>query len=198
MRFHLGPIPDEFNPDRSWRPIREPGPILMQFIAVPMGVGAVALVGYCWHCIGVPPALRFQNTHAALILGFILLSFPALILAHEFLHAAVHPRFGFTPATIIGAWPKRFLFYAHYSGRLTRERFLAVFAMPTLIITVLPLAAAAIGLLPPNVALPAMWFSTWNAFFACGDYLGIALIFFQLPRGATVQNKSWHTYWKPL
>jgi hypothetical protein len=88
------------------------------------------------------------------------------------------------------------MLYAHYSGPLTRNRFLAVFAMPLLVITVLPLVIAALGLVPKALFLPVAWFSTWNAMAACGDIFGIALILFQVPRGAIVQNQSWRTYWK--
>lgn len=195
MRFHLGPIPHEFEPDGSWRPIREPGPVVMQFIAVPIGIGVAFLVGYCWHIIGLSP-VRFQAPHPGLVLFLFLLSFVVLILVHELLHAVVHPHFGRSRATIIGAWPSRGLFYAHYSGPLSRERFLAIFAMPFLVITVLPLIVAATGFLPPGFIIVAAWFSTWNALFACGDHFGMALILSQVPRGAIVQNQSWRTYWR--
>ena len=170
----------------------------MQFFAVPIGLGAAVLVGYCWHRVGVPASVHFEGRYAILFLVSLLLSFPALIVVHELLHAVVHPRFGRSPATIIGAWPSRLLFYAHYSGPLTRDRFLAVFAMPFLIITVLPLGLAATGLLPPALVMAAAWFSTWNAFFACGDYFGLALILAQVPRASIVQNQGWRTYWKPI
>jgi hypothetical protein len=32
--------------------------------------------------------------------------------------------------------------------------------------------------------------------FACGDFVGFALILFQVPRAATVRNQGWRTYWK--
>jgi hypothetical protein len=198
MRFHLGSIPDEFAPDSSWRPIREPGVRVFQLLAVPVGLGMGALVGLCWHRMGVAASLHSEGLYAVLLLVLLPLFFPTLIVAHEFLHAAVHPRLGRSPATIIGAWPRRFLFYAHYSGPLTRDRFLTVLAMPFLIITVLPLAVAATGLLPPALRTAAAWFSTWNALFACGDCFGIALILAQVPGAAIVQNQSWRTYWKPI
>jgi hypothetical protein len=197
MRFHLGAIPEDFEPDGSWRPIHEPNPIVMQFFAVPIGLGVALFVGYCWHWLGVLTTVHFRAGHAAFFLVALLLSFPALIIVHELLHAVVHPRCGRSPATIIGAWPSRGLFYAHYCGPLTRDRFLAVFAMPFLIITVLPILVSATGLLPPRLAMAAAWFSTWNALFACADYLGIALVLLQIPRAAIVQNRGWRTYWKP-
>jgi hypothetical protein len=197
MRFHLGPVPDEFTPDSSWRPIREPGPVVMQFFALPLGLGMAALIVYCWHRVGAPASVHFEGRHAGLLLAAVVLSFPALIVVHELLHALVHPGGGLAPTTIIGAWPKRLLFYAHYSGPLTRNRFLLVFAMPFLILTVLPLALAAGVELPAGWLMWAAWFSTWNALFACGDYIGLALILFQIPRDAIVQNQGWRTYWKP-
>lgn len=196
MRFHLGAIPDEFQPDATWRPIREPGPIALQFIAVPVGFGAAALASYCWHLIGSPNPVQFHLLHPILFVVLFLLFFVVLVVLHELLHAVVHPRLGRTRATVIGAWPSRLLFYAHYSGPLTRNRFLAVFAMPFLVITVLPLVIAATTGLPLALHRVASWFSIWNALFACGDYVGMALIFFQIPRAATVQNQGWRTYWK--
>lgn len=169
----------------------------MQFFALPIGLGLGLLVGYCWHLVGTPASLRIEGRYAGLFGLGLLLSFPVLIIVHELLHAIVHPHFGRSPATIIGAWPSRLLFYAHYSGPLTRDRFLAVFAMPLLVITVLPLVAASIGLVPPGLMLAAAWFSTWNAIFACGDCFGMALIWCQVPRAAILQNQSWRTYWKP-
>ena len=196
MRLHLGAIPDEFTPDESWRPLREPGPILMQFLAFPIGIAVAGAVGYCWYLTGLPAGRLKQDEFLVLLIG-IVLSIPVLVVVHELLHAVAHPDFGFSRNSIIGAWPSKMLFFAHYSGPLTRDRFLAIFAMPFLVITVLPLVLAATGVLPPLGKLAAAWFSTWNALFACGDIFGFFVILAQIPRRAIVQNKSWRTYWKP-
>lgn len=196
MRFHFGAIPNEFTPDDSWRPIREPGPLMMQLIALPIGVGVALAIGFCWLSIGGPMSVGFASGQADMFLTALVLSFPLLIVVHEFLHAVVHPRCGRSRATIIGAWPARLLFYAHYSGPMSRERFLAVFAMPFLVITILPLIVAALWALSPPLLFWATWFSIWNAFFACGDILGFVLILFQVPSRASVQNQSWNTYWQ--
>jgi hypothetical protein len=198
MRFHLGSIPDEFTPSDAWRPIREPGPLLMQCIAAPIGLVSALLTGYGWAQAGLANAPRLASPNTALLIALLVASFPALIIVHEFVHAVVYPRFGLTSATIIGLWPRRLLFYAHHSGPLARNRFLVVFAMPLLVITIVPLAIALAGLLPPFLFAWTAWFSTWNALFACGDILGFCLIFFQVPRHALVQNQSWSTYWKPV
>jgi hypothetical protein len=199
MRFILGPIPDEFTPDGAWRPIREPGPIMMQFFALPLGLVIALVVGYGWHRVGMPASLQFDVRYSGVFALAMLLSFPALIVVHELLHAAVHPGWGLSHATIIGAWPRRLLFYAHYSGPLSRNRFLCVLAMPLLVITVLPLVMAACGLKPAtSITWAVAWVSTLNALAACGDCFGLILISFQVPAAAIVQNQSWRTYWKPV
>lgn len=220
MRFHLGPVPDDFTPDSSWRPLREPGPVMLQVFALPVALGNLVLFAWGWQRVGGVTSLRIGGHQAALeqtmatsagetslridgdqaglFFAALVLSIPALVVVHELLHAVVHPGAGRSAATVLGAWPRRLLFYAHYAGSLSRDRYLAVFAMPFLLISVLPLIIAATGLLPPAAAFWAAWFSIWNAMFACGDCIGFALLLFQVPRAAMVQNQSWSTYWRPM
>jgi hypothetical protein len=92
MRWHLGPIPDEFTPDCSWRPIREPGPAVMQLFAVPIGIVAFLAVFAGWRQFGVSPSITIHGlSEAVLFLVGLLISFPLLFLVHELLHAVVHP-----------------------------------------------------------------------------------------------------------
>jgi hypothetical protein len=170
----------------------------MQFFALPLGLGMAFGVGCGWHLVGVPASLQFDARYAWVFMFALLLSFPALVLVHELLHAAVHPGWGLSHSTILGAWPSRLLFYAHYSGPLSRNRFLCVFTMPFLIITVLPLGMAACGLqLPALIRWAVAWASTFNALASCGDYFGMLLVSLQVPGAAIVQNRGWRTYWKP-
>ncbi len=90
------------------------------------------------------------------------------------------------------------LFYAYYNGPMSRDRFLLVFAMPFLVISVLPLLIAAVLALPEIVTSILAWFSIWNAIFACGDILGFVLILFQVPRRSLIRNKSWRSFWTDL
>lgn len=41
-----------------------------------------------------------------------------------------------------------------------------------------------------------MGLSLFGSVSACGDLVGAALIFFQIPHSAIVRNKGWKTYWK--
>jgi hypothetical protein len=87
----------------------------------------------------------------------------------------------------------RLLFYAHYDGEVTRNRFIAILALPTVILTLLPLTIA----IATNSSHELVaWISTWNILFACGDLFGIGLLFFQLQRSTICRNQGWRTYWK--
>lgn len=197
MKFHLGALPDDFEPDETWHPIIEPSPLLLQFVATPVALASGGLFFFLWQQV-----IDFEYPHIPAGWEFlwqlaIIASFPVLILVHELLHAAVFPKFGFGNQSLIGCWPSRMLFYAYHNGPLSRDRFLLVFAMPFLVISVVTLLIGACVPMPETVGSILAWFSIWNAFFACGDIVGFALILVQVPREAIVRNKSWRSFWKP-
>lgn len=189
MRFHLGAIPEtpEFLPDSSWRPLREPTPWVMQFLALPLGIVACIAVGVLWLFLTPLRDISLDSP------GMLLIAFVAIIPIHELIHAAVHPRSGLAASSILGFWPSRLLFYAHYVGELSRGRFIAILLMPLLIISLVPLFACAIA--GRSSALLAFT-STSNALFACVDMFGVGLLLFQVPSDATVRNQGWKTFWK--
>jgi hypothetical protein len=188
MQFHLGAVPDspDFSPDDSWKPLREPGPIRMQILAFPLGVATCAAVAALWFYL--TPVTSAPFAPPTLLLGAILVSIPV----HELIHASVHPQFGRSHSSVLGLWPSRLLFYAHYSGELSRNRFIAILVMPLVLISVVPLLVSAlIGHAPVVLA----FVSVFNALCACGDAFGICLLLFQVPSAATVRNQGWRTYW---
>ncbi|MBI5396643.1 MAG: DUF3267 domain-containing protein [Verrucomicrobia bacterium] len=201
MRFHVGPIPGDprFQPEREgWRPLREPTPWAMQFLATPVGIGVAFLLGWLWVAAGVSADLGARTS--ALVQGgpftvlALLPGFFALIVVHEFIHAFAQPGSGLSRDAVIGFWPRKLLFYAHYLGPLSRGRFLFIFAAPFLALSVLPLAVqACCGGVPGWVALV----SIINGLASCGDAVGFALVVFQVPRRACVRNQDWRTWWKP-
>jgi hypothetical protein len=200
MRFHVGPIPEDFSPDESWRRLREPNLWLMQLLALPVGLVAMVLVAFCWQWILSAREVRItgSGTPEALMLEVVAV-FVGVLVVHELLHGAVHPRLGFSKDTILGIWPRKGLFFAHYCGALTRDRFLAVFAAPLAGITLLPLLLVAAGLpLSPKATMILAYGSILNALFACGDMIGMILIAWQVPRRAEVRNRGWQTFWRPL
>ena len=189
MRFHLGAIPNtaNFSPDAPWRPLREPTPWVMQLLALPLGVAACVTVGAGWFFLTPLRALPFDSP--GLLLGALLIIIPI----HELIHAIVHPGSGGSADSILGFWPSRLLFYAHYAGELTRARFIAILLMPLVIISFVPLVVCAVmgyssGLLAFSSAL--------NALCACGDIFAVGLLLFQIPSDARVRNQGWRTYWR--
>lgn len=204
MRLHYGPIPEspDFHPqEEGWTPLVEPSVSVFTWLATGVGIAAGLVAGAVW-ALTVPnsafvkvtiPAGQSPLAPLATLLAIVLGAVGLLIVVHELLHAAVHPGGMFTGRTILGAWLSKGLFYAHYDGPLSRERFLLIMLMPFLVLTVgLWLAAAVFR--PGWGILPA-W-SVLNAMFAGGDLLATGMIVWQVPRGAEMRNQGWKTWWR--
>jgi len=191
MRFHIGAIPEapDFSPDAPWRPLREPTPWVMQLVALPIAIAVALIVALLWSQM-----MLMRQIEAILSIPFILFSFAGIVVIHELIHALVHPMAGRSPHSILGIWPSRVLFYAHYDGELRRNRFVGILLMPLVIISLVPLILAALKLIPASGSLA--YISILNASVACGDVLGAGITLFQVPTDAIVRNQSWRTYWK--
>jgi hypothetical protein len=190
MRFRIGAIPSspDFIPDASWKSLREPSLWLGQLLALPIGVATAALVAVLWFVI-----TPLRAAEPTVTLWAFLLSFAGIVVIHELVHAAVHPMAGRSARSILGFWPSRILFYAHYDGEMTRNRFIAILLMPLLVISFVPLLVAVVTQTSSGWAA---FISSFNALLACMDMLGAGLVLFQIPRTATVRNQGWRTYWR--
>jgi len=199
MRFHYGAVTEssDFHPEaEGWRGIREPGPIALQVLAFPVMVGLLMIWGlfillFVWpkpFSIQIPTAADTM-TNCFGGLGLFILIIPL----HELLHTLFHPGWGLTSNTIIGLWLSKGLFYAHYEGSMSRNRFLLVFLTPYVVLGVLP--TIWMGLFP-ELMQSLLFFSLWGSVLACGDLVGLGIILFQIPNSAIVRNKGWKTYWK--
>ncbi len=189
MRFHLGAIPEtpDFSPDASWKPLREPTPWVVQLLALPVGIVACVAVGALWFLLTPLRDVSFDSPD--MMLGALVVIIPL----HELIHAAVHPRAGGSDDSILGFWPSRLLFYAHYGGELSRGRFITILLMPLLIISFVPLVICAI------TGRSSGWLafsSALNALCACVDIFGVGLLLFQIPSNARVRNQGWRTFWR--
>lgn len=190
MRFRIGAIPEspDFTPDASWHPLREPSPRQVQLLAWPIGLLAAGGLVLLWQLLTPPPAIQLP----ASLIKF-LLTFGGIIVVHELIHAAIHPGAGCSRQSILGVWPARLIFYAHYDGELTRNRFVAILLLPLLCLSAVPLVVAAVA----QLSLPGLAFvSVFNAFLACGDLLGAGLVLCQVPARTIVRNQGWKTYWR--
>ena len=191
MRFHFGPIPETpgFVPELPWKPLKEPPPMMLQWVALPVAVMSGGIVGGLWAWL--TPASRLSEVPS--LGAWVLAAFVWLIPVHEAIHALVHPGRGLSDRTCIGMWLSRGLFYAHCHGPMSRDRFIAILIAPFMVLSILPLIGCA---LIGEVHLLSFTGSMVNALLACGDLLGVMLLLWQVPRNATIQNQSWRTYWR--
>ena len=206
VRFHFGAIPEDqdFHPEADgWHGIREPNPIWLNVIAVPVAI-ALMLVWFLLiflilllrglPYIPPPASLSFPLSPLPLILILVF-----LIPAHEFLHALFYPDWGLSSRTVIGLWLSKGIFYAHYEGMMSRNRFLLIFLTPYLVLGLLPVLIW--GLLPGSYwlsepAILLLYLSFLGSLFSSSDLVGAGLVLLQVPVPAVVRNKSWKTYWK--
>ncbi|HEY9077566.1 MAG TPA: DUF3267 domain-containing protein [Anaerolineaceae bacterium] len=195
MKFHLGKVPEEtdFHPkEQGWKSIIEPSPFWIQLIAIPVALATVIPLGLIFLSI---------NRHAIMAIPFwgLITVLLFLIPIHEFAHALLHPGWGLTNNTIIAFWPAMMLFYASYRKEMSRNRFLAVFLMPLILLTGLPIPLyiilSVIGIFPEVAGILSLT-AVINAAAASGDLIGIFLILVQIPANAVVRNQGWRTYWK--
>lgn len=189
MRFALGKIPDnlDFKPEeQGWRSIREPPVWLVQILAVPSALALALLLGLAWKQVHIVGGSRPP------LIGMLALLLP-IFAVHELAHVALHPGCGSRRETIVGLWPSRLMFYAHYDGMLTRGRFVTILLAPFCLLSLLPLAIAlVIGYAPFMI-----FFVTFlNGIGCCADVLGVFVILSLVPRGALTRNKSWRTYYR--
>jgi len=161
---------------------------MKNLVALPIGIVAAAVVAALWFAI-----TPLQIVTPTMSVPAFLVSYAGIVVVHELLHAAVHPMSGRSPHSIVGFWPSGGMFYAHYDGKLTRNRFVAILLMPLVVISFVPLLVAAVA------QVPAGWvafISAFNAFLACAYLLDAGLVLVQTPTTAIVRQQGWRTYWR--
>jgi hypothetical protein len=195
VRFHVGPVPEspEFRPEaEGWTPLREPSSWGAQLLALPLGFVVLALVLSAWWAL-IPTRYAYATFFWAGVLFLPML--PVQVVLHEVAHSWMHPHGGRSDATLFGFWPARLVFFVHYDGDLSRDRFLATAAAPFVILTLVPLAlCAALSIAP----FPVITLTGLNAVGASVDLLAIVLVASQVDRGAVVRNQGYRTWWRSV
>jgi hypothetical protein len=219
MRFHFGKPPEDetFSPQsEGWLPIREPEPLVLTLIAIPVSIGLFLLWGILCFLVFplelfipeiIPISEKVFQIQLPIVASVLKTSiWPFLIImilfipVHELIHALCFPDRGLSARTSFGLWPSTGFFYSHYEGPMCRNRFLLVLIAPYFILSLLPFALIAglrlLGWLP-EFMINLAWLSLLNSLGAAGDLIGVWLVFSQITRATMVRNKGWRTYWKP-
>ena len=205
MRLHFGPVPEnpDFHPQEDgWTPLREPSAGVFVLLASGVGIVVGLLVAMLWAATvesGIVLQVKFSGSSGppaipiAIAIAKVLAAIALLVVVHELLHAAVYPGGWLSRRTIIGMWLSKGLFYAHYDGPLSRNRFVLTLLTPFLVLT--------LGVWLAELVLHSGWglllaWSVLNAMFAGGDLLATGIVLWQLPARAEARNQGWNTWWR--
>lgn len=201
MKLRLGPPPDvtDFAPeDEGWTALREPSPGLVNLLAAPLGLLALGVLALAWGrgpswSVTAGPSVFGKLAPLVWMVLALGVGFVGTCLVHECLHALACPGCGLTERTVVGAWPSRLLFYAGFLGALSRNRWLLVYLLPLIVLSVLPLLAWRVCGLYSGVLHVV---SLLNGLASGGDILSVLLLLRQVPGHAQLRNKGWHSWWK--
>ncbi|QGT98604.1 hypothetical protein SYNTR_0011 [Candidatus Syntrophocurvum alkaliphilum] len=115
------------------------------------------------------------------------------VLLHELLHAVFIPNFMQSEKTYFGIRPWGGFVYT--TEKLEKNRFLLISLAPFLILSViLPIVLGLLDLLNGLLAFLILL----NAIASSVDFLNAVLIIFQVPKGATIVNNGFETYYKNI
>ena len=200
MRFRYGPIPedDEFHPEaQGWSDIREPSPLIDNILAIPSSILLLGVTIYAislaWE--GGPLAIiqevLEQSGPDPFLVSLVVVVFS--IPVHELVHLFVHTEFGRSNKSFFGLWLSRGIFYAHYEGAVSRNRFLPIIAAPYLVLAWPPVIILALidNSVPIEYVEILVLVALVNSVLPAGDVLGFFLMASQVPASAYVKNKGW-------
>ncbi|HEY9062695.1 MAG TPA: metalloprotease family protein [Pseudobacteroides sp.] len=194
MKFVLGEPPkNDFTPElHMWNELKEPkNALVAQLIALPIGIFLIVFVYVLAIIITKFSGFSKSFSHPSEMIQY-LIAMIIIIPIHEILHACVFPEGIKSKNTILGFWPKACAFYGHYDGEMSRNRFIIVFLLPLISLSVFPIIAMGIS---GYINTFVIRICLVNAFAACVDMLGVILFATQVPKNAVVRNLGWKSYW---
>ena len=110
-----------------------------------------------------------------------------LIPIHEYAHAIIYPKFGLSDKTIIGFWPKKFVFYAYHDKPMKRNRILLAMLSPLFMLTIVPVLL--ISILNLNSVYLAI-ITLLNPMAGAGDIFYTILVLKQVPKNSLVRTDT--------
>ena len=172
----------------DYHPVREPDAKTFEVIGTGAFSVLIVVASAAWH---LSVDVRWSDGIAWRIvqIGFVA---AVLLPVHELSHAVCYPN---SPGedVVIGFSRRLGMFYAGFNGEISRTRSTVVYLFPFLVLSILPFLVAL------SFDLDSEWLalcSIINAGFSGADLYSAALIISQVPRGASVRNNGWNTYWR--
>lgn len=128
-----------------------------------------------------------------------LISFVLSILAHELLHALLHPDFGRSDSTVLFIGWKKLQFGVYYEGRFPRVRWIVMRLLPFLALTILPLAVFLIVYNRITYALETYLIIVMltNGLGSGGDLVAVIIVLLQVPASGALNFYRGRAYWLP-
>lgn len=110
---------------------------------------------------------------------------------HECAHLLFTPGFGFSGNSIVGFWPRKGIFYVHYSGQVTKLQFLLFVSAPLLVLSLIPLCVGAIfNLHSPIIGLLAIF----NSMLSGIDVITLILAWVEIPPQSPIRQSGDNVY----
>jgi hypothetical protein len=205
LRIHLGNPPAATPPEDgtdAGRPIRQPGrwagAILamlagMILVAVPLSLFIIHSVifpeGYPEATIDKPP-IPWAGIVIMLLLS---------ILAHELLHAVLHPDFGLSDTTVFFLNLMKLQFGVYFEGRIPRGRWIAMRLLPMVVLTFLPVLAYFLAFHWMTFVLETYLIIVIlaNSLGSGGDLVAVLIVLRQVPPGGVLNFHRGRAYWLP-
>lgn len=190
MRFHYG-FPPEAEPL-----IKKPRKIIVDYTKLHVQALLVSML-VIGPTLYLACRLKFANSTIFGIFELGPFSFLGLmagtILAHELIHLISHPHIGLSQNSYIGVLPKSFLVYASYQGIQTRSTLILTLLAPFALLTVLPIAACLMDVLPKDWVSVAIGILIINGMAASGDLIQTALVIKNIPSSAMIHGEYYGT-----
>ena len=190
MKFIIGPMPEDedFEPEKSgWTFLKEPRPSTLFLIALFLAVLSGLETTFLWVTLTPVKFARLNPLYA-------LLAVPCIIPLHELIHALVLPVKQDRYRTFFGFWPARFAFYIHYTGPISRTRYMTISIFPYLLLSILPILICA----SLQTTSYAVAYAGIGNSFACGaDFATFLIILLRVPPNTTLRQQGYKTWWKP-
>lgn len=205
MRLIFGNPPAAVLPVRDedpGKPFRQPGRWASAVLATLAGMILLAVpvtlsIAYSYLVPDIYPDPSLSNSGipwAGMILVFFL-----CILAHELLHALLHPDFGRSDSTVLFINWKRLQFGVYYEGRIPRARWILMRLFPILVLTVLPLTVFLLTFLRMTYAVETYLIIViiTNSLGSGGDLAAVGIVLWQMPASGILNFYRGKAYWKP-